>query len=149
MNGLPNRSPHNIQMTVLARAGVPGLVIWSLLQSTFALSLVVAFFRARRERREWWARVNLWILSFWLAFMVNAAFDVFLEGPQGGVWFWCLIGFGIAALEAQRAERSESRQPVRATGARPRAAYYTDTLHATASAADRRRPNVIRPRGFP
>ena len=108
--GLPNRSPHNIQMTVLARAGVPGLVVWSLLQSTFALSLVVAFFRARRERREWWARVNLWILSFWLAFMVNAAFDVFLEGPQGGVWFWCLIGFGIAALEAQRAERSESRQ---------------------------------------
>jgi hypothetical protein len=42
--------------------------------------------------------------------MVNAAFDVFLEGPQGGVWFWCLIGFGIAALEAQRAERSASRQ---------------------------------------
>ena len=26
VNGLPNRSPHNIQMTVLARAGVPGLV---------------------------------------------------------------------------------------------------------------------------
>lgn len=115
VNGLPNRSPHNIQMTVLARAGVPGLVIWSVLHITFALSLVVAFFRARRDRHEWWARVNLWIFSFWLAFMVNAAFDVFLEGPQGGVWFWCLIGFGIAALEAQRAERSQSRQPARAT----------------------------------
>jgi hypothetical protein len=45
--------------------------------------------------------------------MVNAAFDVFLEGPQGGVWFWCLIGFGIAALEAQRAERNESLQAAR------------------------------------
>jgi hypothetical protein len=114
VNGLPNRSPHNIQMTVLARAGVPGLVVWSLLQSTFALSLAIAFVRARRERREWWARVNLWILSFWLAFMVNAAFDVYLEGPQGGIWFWCLIGFGIAALEAQRAERIASRQSARA-----------------------------------
>ena len=110
--GLPNRSPHNIQMTVLARAGVPGLVVWSLLHITFALSLVLAFFRARRDRREWWARVNLWIFSFWVAFMVNAAFDVFLEGPQGGVWFWCLIGFGIAALEAQRAERSAARPGV-------------------------------------
>jgi hypothetical protein len=56
--------------------------------------------------------VNLWILSFWLAFMVNAAFDVFLEGPQGGVWFWSLIGFGIAALEAQRAERIAARPDV-------------------------------------
>jgi hypothetical protein len=108
VNGLPNRSPHNIQMTVLARSGVPGLAIWSLLHITFALAMAVAFFRARRERRDWWARVNLWILSFYVAFMVNAAFDVFLEGPQGGVWFWCLIGFGIAALEAQRAKRSES-----------------------------------------
>jgi hypothetical protein len=95
-------------MTVLARSGVPELAIWSLLHITFALAMAVAFFRARRERRDWWARVNLWILSFYVAFMVNAAFDVFLEGPQGGVWFWCLIGFGIAALEAQRAKRSES-----------------------------------------
>ena len=110
--GLPNRSPHNIQMTVLARAGVPGLVVWSLLHVTFVLSMAVAFIRARRDRREWWARVNLWILSFWLAFMVNAAFDVFLEGPQGGIWFWCLIGFGIAALEAQRAERIAARPGV-------------------------------------
>jgi len=112
VNGLPNRSPHNIQMTVLARSGVPGLVVWSLLHITFALSLVLAFFRARRDRREWWARVNLWIFSFWVAFMVNAAFDVFLEGPQGGVWFWSLIGFGIAALEAQRAERIAARPDV-------------------------------------
>ena len=54
--------------------------------------------------------MNLWVLSFWLAFMVNAAFDVFLEGPQGGVWFWCLIGFGIAALEAQRRAQTIARQ---------------------------------------
>lgn len=106
--GIPNRSPHNIQMTVLARSGVLGLLLWVLLQGTFAWSLVVAYFRARRERQEWWARVNLWVLSFWLAFMVNAAFDVYLEGPQGGIWFWCLIGFGIAALEAQRAQRRAS-----------------------------------------
>jgi hypothetical protein len=34
--------------------------------------------------------------------MTNSAFDVFLEGPQGGIWYWSLFGFGIAALEAQR-----------------------------------------------
>jgi hypothetical protein len=109
--GLPNRSPHNIQMTVLARMGVPGLVFWVLLQGTFAWSLMLAYIRARRERQEWWARVDLWVLSFWLAFMVNGAFDVFIEGPQGGIWFWCLIGFGIAALEAQRRTPGIRRHP--------------------------------------
>jgi hypothetical protein len=100
--GIPNRSPHNVELTVLARAGVPGLVLWTLLQGTFALSLLVAYRRARRLGLEWWARVDLWVLAYWLAFMVNAAFDVYLEGPQGGIWFWSLIGFGVAALEAQR-----------------------------------------------
>jgi hypothetical protein len=147
VNGLPNRSPHNIQMTVLARAGVPGLVVWSLLQSAFALSLLVAFFRARRERREWWARVNLWILSFWLAFMVNAAFDVFLEGPQGGVWFWCLIGFGIAALEAQRAERNESLQAARRVA---HVTHRTPTpLMPQPAPLTAVRSDVVPPRGFP
>ena len=149
VNGLPNRSPHNIQMTVLARAGVPGLVVWSVLQSAFALSLVIAYFRARRERREWWARANLWIFSFWLAFMVNAAFDVFIEGPQGGVWFWCLIGFGIAALEAQRAERNERQQPAR-HGARGHVTHRAPTPPIPQPALPNAvPPNVLRPGGIP
>lgn len=149
VNGLPNRSPHNIQMTVLARAGVPGLVIWSLLQATFAISLAVAYVRARRARREWWARVNLWILSFWLAFMVNAAFDVYLEGPQGGVWFWCLIGFGIAALQAQRAERSDSLQAAGRTS-RGHVTHGTPTAPMPQPAPPIAvRANVLRPGGIP
>jgi hypothetical protein len=99
------RSPHNSHMTILARMGVPGLLLWALLQGSFALGLLRAHFRARRARQEWWARVNLWILAYWTAFMVNAMFSVFLEGPQGGIWFWCLFGFGIAALETQKRER--------------------------------------------
>jgi hypothetical protein len=107
---LGNRSPHNIQMTVLARAGVPGLVIWTLLQGSFAAALVLGFFRARRAGQDWWARVDLWLLSYWIAAMVNAAFDVYLEGPQGAIWFWALFGFSMAALEAQRRERLLARR---------------------------------------
>lgn len=96
------RSPHNAQLTILARAGVPGLCLWLLLQGTFALSLILAYLRAQRAKWDWWARVNLWILAYWVAFIVNGSFDVYLEGPQGGIWFWSVFGFGIAALEAQR-----------------------------------------------
>jgi O-antigen ligase len=101
---LPLRSPHNGHLTVLARAGIPGLILWMFLQGTFAVSLLRAYFHARRVRREWWARIDLWILGYWMAFTVNGAFDVFLEGPQGGIWFWSLFGFGLAALEEQRSQ---------------------------------------------
>jgi hypothetical protein len=101
------RSPHNGHLTILARAGVPGLILWVFLQGAFAVSLLQAYGRARRAGREWWACVNLWILAYWTAFMVNTVFDVFLEGPQGGIWFWSLFGFGLAALEVQRSQRNQ------------------------------------------
>lgn len=96
------RSPHNSHLTFLARGGVPGALAWLILQCTFALLLVRAYVRARRSGQEDWAKVDLWVLCYWLAFMVNGAFDVFLEGPQGGIWFWSVFGFGVAALEQQR-----------------------------------------------
>lgn len=106
------RSPHNGHLTVLARAGVPGLVLWILLQGAFGASLLAAYARARRVGRDDWARFDLWILTFWTAGLVNAAFDVFLEGPQGGIWFWCVIGVGIAALEAQRRDPATAPSPL-------------------------------------
>jgi len=30
--------------------------------------------------------------------MVNASFDVLLEGPMGGIWFWTVYGVGLAAM---------------------------------------------------
>ena len=33
--------------------------------------------------------------------MINGSFDVYLEGPQGGIWFWSIIGFGIAVTEVE------------------------------------------------
>ena len=95
-------------MTVLARGGVPGAVLFGTLQVSFALSLLRAYLRARRAGAAAWARLDLWILSYWAAFLVNSAFDVFLEGPQGGIWFWCLMGLGVAVLESQRNDLSSA-----------------------------------------
>ncbi len=81
---------------------MPGIVIWATLQLAFVLSVLRAYFRARRARAEWWQRLDIWILAYWLAFQVNASFDVFLEGPHGGIWFWSLTGFGLWAAHAQR-----------------------------------------------
>ena len=89
---------------MLARSGVPGFGIWVTLQGVFGIMLLRAFFRAQRSGQKGLAGMNLFILAYWLAFMVNSSFDVFLEGPQGGIWFWSLFGVGIAVLEVQRAQ---------------------------------------------
>jgi len=98
------RSPHNGHLTFLARAGVPGFALWIALQATFAISLLIGYWRARRMRHEQWAKTFVWILAYWMAFVVNASFDVTLEGPQQGIWFWSLVGFGIAAMLSYRFE---------------------------------------------
>ena len=98
----PLRSPHNSHLNFLARSGVPGFLAWLTLQGLFCTSLFRAYRKADRSGRHDWAILNLWVLAYWFAFMVNATFDVFLEGPQGGIWFWCVIGFGIALMEVQR-----------------------------------------------
>lgn len=38
-----------------------------------------------------------WLIAYWLAFMVSASFDVFLEGPMAGIPFWSLFGMGWGA----------------------------------------------------
>jgi hypothetical protein len=34
--------------------------------------------------------------------VINASFDVALEAPMQGIWFWCLIGFGIGTTMIYR-----------------------------------------------
>ncbi len=102
------RSPHNGHLSILARAGVPGVVLWVLLQLTVAGQLAWAHLRAQREEDGLMAQLTLWLLAYWAAYMVNVSFDVYLEGPQGGVWFWSTVGVAVAVVEEQR-RRSAAR----------------------------------------
>lgn len=109
------RSPHSVHMTYLARAGVPGLLLWILSQVTFGIGLVISSLRMQRINASGWLRLNVWVGTYWLAALTNASFDVYLEGPQGGIWFWCIIGFGMALMhlenDAYRNRKRETVQP--------------------------------------
>lgn len=96
------RSPHNGHLTVLARAGVPGLLLWAATMTAFAVALARRSAQLRKAGLVNWSKLNAWVLSYWSAAMVNATFDVYLEGPQGGIWFWSIFGFGLAVLGAER-----------------------------------------------
>ena len=92
------RAPHNSTMTVLARMGVPGLLLWVALQALWALGLLWAFIRNRRAGDAWLSAVSAWIFIYWFATMVVTSFDPYIEGPQGGIWFWTLFGLGLVAM---------------------------------------------------
>ena len=98
------RSPHNVHMTVLARAGVPGLALWvGLLTSWFAM-MMHAMLTARRRGQTEWAGLFLFASCYAASFVINATFDVALEGPMQGIWFWCLVGFGIGSAMVYRCQ---------------------------------------------
>jgi hypothetical protein len=109
LEGITLRSPHSGSMTVLARMGVPGLILWLGINGVFAFRMLSAFFHARKIGEAAWSSINLWVMCYWLAAFVDMSFDVYLEGPQGGIWFWVIIGFGIAVLRVQKAQISQAQ----------------------------------------
>jgi hypothetical protein len=100
-----NRSPHNASMTVLARSGVIGLGLWFVLHAAWFISMLRSLLDARRQHARQWYALFAFLVAYWLALMVNGSFDVFIEGPPGGIWLWSVIGFGIAARVAYRERR--------------------------------------------
>lgn len=96
------RSPHSVHMTVLARSGVVGLVLWILLQVTWGITIWRARRHARQMKEAAWAALFAFLFAYWLALLVNGSFDVYLEGPTGGIWFWTVFGAGAAAAQIYR-----------------------------------------------
>jgi hypothetical protein len=109
------RSPHNSFVTVLARLGVPGAALWMALQIGFGTKMLLAFQAARRSGQTYWSSVIVWLIAIWLAALVNSMFDVYLEGPQGAIPFWCVFGAGIAAMRFQRHAMARERSAPRVT----------------------------------
>jgi len=103
----PTRSPHSAHMTLLARAGVPGLVLWVLVLLSWFGMMTRASLVARSRGHKQWADLFVFIGCYALAIVINASFDVALESPMQGIWFWCLFGFGTGSVMIYRAQVSD------------------------------------------
>jgi O-antigen ligase len=76
------RSPHNFHLNILARFGVPVFFLW-----LYWLFLHFKLFRKKDLTPD-----SLLFLSIICVFLLNASFDVFLEGPMGAFPFWTMVG---------------------------------------------------------
>jgi hypothetical protein len=111
------RAPHNGHVEILARTGVPGLVLWISLHAVYGLSLLRAANRARGRGDLFWVQVLGFVFIYWLAALVNASFDPYLQGPQGGIWFWTIFGVGLAAMRMSDSQPSLGVPQIRPEGA--------------------------------
>lgn len=80
------RSPHSFHLTILGRFGVPMFFLW----------LYWMFLQLNKIRSKTLDPYLLSILVITFVFLVNASFDVFLEGPMGAFPFWTFVGIGYA-----------------------------------------------------
>jgi len=76
------RSPHSIHLTIMARFGIPLFLLWLY----WLFLLVKPLFKKQLDRQQ------LAITCILLAFILNASFDVYLEGPMGAFPFWTWVG---------------------------------------------------------
>jgi len=130
------RSPHNGHLTMLARGGVPMFALWALCQLTLGYGLVTRAYMAHRRGEKHWFGLLSFLFIYWLAFLINASFDVFLEGPIGGIWFWCVYGVGIGAVWVHRNcpdSLAEPNSPAPAPSSSKRRRAIKETLAVCAS----------------
>ena len=78
------RAPHSVHFEILARSGVPGLVLWLAVLAAWIVMMLRAAIRAARSRRRFLLALIGWVVAYWLASLVNGSVDVYIGGPQGG-----------------------------------------------------------------
>ncbi len=76
------RSPHSFHLSILARFGIPIFLLW-------IFWMWLHFSKIRSAKKESFAFL---ILLSILGFIINASFDVYLEGPMGAFAFWTWVG---------------------------------------------------------
>ena len=72
--------------------------MWAIMHLAWAAFVAAGYFKARIRNDSRWQAVFLFLFCSWMCFLINSSFDVYLEGPMGAVWFWCVWGMGAAAV---------------------------------------------------
>jgi hypothetical protein len=96
------RAPENSHLSFLARSGVPGFLLWVVLQAAWAGRILRGLVFARRSGRRRTTALMSFLLACWTGYMVFSATAPVLESPFEGIWFWTIFGVGAAAAQTVR-----------------------------------------------
>ena len=83
------RAPHNFHLNIMARFGVLIFIVW--------IYWLVLLLRPLFKKLLTGRKLALGCILF--VFIINASFDVFLEGPMGAFPFWTFVGLFLLEKE--------------------------------------------------
>lgn len=90
------RNPHNTHLSVLARTGAFGALLWGLFWAAWCWRMAGASRRLRHTSRHADGQVGGVCLAVATTVLVASVFDPQLEGPQVAALLWSLVGMGLA-----------------------------------------------------
>jgi hypothetical protein len=85
-------------------AGRP--MAWALARTVPFVSVCGFRCPARQRHYHVW-RLCPFFACYAMSIMINATFDVTLDGPMQGIWFGCLFGFGIGSKMVYQAQAAD------------------------------------------
>ena len=92
------RSPHSFHLTIMARYGIPLFLLWLY----WIFLLIKPLFKRKLSLKEHA------ITCILISFIVNASFDVFLEGPMGAFPFWTWVGLLFMSVGVANTKAADS-----------------------------------------
>jgi len=103
----PLRNPHSTYLNILARSGVPGLVLWLLFELSWLASTVKVLAAAAFSYETRSLKLISWTAALIvLSLSVSMVFSLLLEAPEAAFLFWTCIGIGLAASCAAQPPRT-------------------------------------------
>jgi O-antigen ligase len=109
-NGTVTRMPHDSSLSVLARLGLAGIVVWI----AFHFCLIKAFVSALRQRKSvdpLAAAFVLWAFLFYVLFMIGSFVEAPFEFPSGAVPFYFFMGFSLGVIRTHFSGKSREATP--------------------------------------
>ncbi|WP_159081321.1 O-antigen ligase family protein [Nocardioides sediminis] len=90
------RNPHNTHISVVARMGAFGMLLWVGLWGAWYWRMIGAARRLRHTARHADAQLGGVCLAVATTVLVASVFDPQLEGPQVAILLWTIVGMGLA-----------------------------------------------------
>ncbi|HEX6946712.1 MAG TPA: O-antigen ligase family protein [Acidimicrobiia bacterium] len=106
------RNAHNSHLTVLARAGWIGAILWVSLWVVWVAGLNHARKRLRDTGYGRLSGLCAWSLAAAAGFHVEAFFNPSIEGPQTAFWVWAIFGLGMYLTALSRPPRGARARTV-------------------------------------
>ena len=90
------RQPHDIHLTVLARLGILGFLLWAFINLRIVYLFICSLWKNPKNTFE--HALKLWLFLFYITSMILASLQPWLEFSYGAIPFYIVLGFSLGIL---------------------------------------------------